>query len=166
MAALLYRSPQLSFIIPPVLADLKERSCNYAWSGLQPDPEELCDFTDLYGSLRLLLSFQVHRFSVILLDHNTEENKNINIAIRLYTMTVLCSNLYSFMLLTLTKFWFKVIAVKLLVTYFLLQSHLHLSVKMKLVGHLGDDWCSCVEEFLHTFSLANAGVRALSPWHA
>lgn len=164
MAALLYRSPQLSFIIPPVLVDMKERSCNYAWSGLQPDPEELCDFTDLYGSLRLLLSFQVHRFSVMLLDHDTEEKKYINIAVRLYMMTVLCSNLYSFMLLTLTEFWFKVIAVKLLVTYFLLQSHL--SVKMKLVGHLGDDWCSRVEEFLHTFSLANAGVRALSSWYA
>lgn len=33
---------------------------------------------------------------------------------------------------------------------------------MKLAGHLGDDWCSRFEEFLHTFSLANAGVRALS----
>ncbi|XP_051276902.1 DUF4554 domain-containing protein [Dicentrarchus labrax] len=39
--------------------DLKESMFPCAWPCPQPDPEELCDFTDLYGSLRLLLSFQI-----------------------------------------------------------------------------------------------------------
>ncbi|GLD70272.1 type 2 DNA topoisomerase 6 subunit B-like protein [Lates japonicus] len=33
------------------------------WPCPEPDPEELCTFTDLYGSLRLLLSFQVLVYS-------------------------------------------------------------------------------------------------------
>ncbi|XP_056898258.1 DUF4554 domain-containing protein isoform X2 [Takifugu flavidus] len=74
--------------LQPVLADLKESSSNCVWSSLQPDPEELCAFTDLYGPLRLLLSFQ-----------------------------------------------------------------------MKPAACLGPDWCSRVEEFLHTFSLANARIQ-------
>ncbi|XP_039975955.1 DUF4554 domain-containing protein isoform X3 [Xiphias gladius] len=39
--------------------DLKESMFPCAWSCPEPDPEELCAFTDLYGSLRLLLSFQM-----------------------------------------------------------------------------------------------------------
>ncbi|XP_035525691.1 DUF4554 domain-containing protein [Morone saxatilis] len=45
--------------LQPVLTDLKESMFPCAWPCPQPDPEELCDFTDLYGSLRLLLSFQM-----------------------------------------------------------------------------------------------------------
>lgn len=69
------------FFTQPVLADLKENSSNCVWSSLQPDPEELYAFTNLYGPLRLLLSFQVHPFSVTLdpPDFCTQENKNINI---------------------------------------------------------------------------------------
>ncbi|XP_034546833.1 DUF4554 domain-containing protein isoform X2 [Notolabrus celidotus] len=39
--------------------DLKESMIDCDWSCPQPDPEELCAFTELYGSLRLLLSFQM-----------------------------------------------------------------------------------------------------------
>ncbi|XP_040904934.1 DUF4554 domain-containing protein isoform X2 [Toxotes jaculatrix] len=42
--------------LQPVLTDLKV-PC--VWPSPEPDPEELCAFTDLYGSLRLLLSFQI-----------------------------------------------------------------------------------------------------------
>lgn len=81
LVAFVHRSLMLSFIIQPVLADLKGSSSNCVWSSLQPDPEELCAFTDLYGPLRLLLSFQVHPFSVTLdpLKFCKQENKNINI---------------------------------------------------------------------------------------
>ncbi|XP_034739105.1 DUF4554 domain-containing protein isoform X1 [Etheostoma cragini] len=44
--------------LQPVLTDLKESMFPCTWPSPQPDPEELCAFTDLYGSLRLLLSFQ------------------------------------------------------------------------------------------------------------
>ncbi|XP_034739106.1 DUF4554 domain-containing protein isoform X2 [Etheostoma cragini] len=46
--------------LQPVLTDLKESMFPCTWPSPQPDPEELCAFTDLYGSLRLLLSFQVN----------------------------------------------------------------------------------------------------------
>ncbi|XP_028445571.1 type 2 DNA topoisomerase 6 subunit B-like isoform X2 [Perca flavescens] len=46
--------------LQPVLTDLKESMFPCMWSSPQPDPEELCAFTDLYGSLRLLLSFQIN----------------------------------------------------------------------------------------------------------
>lgn len=77
LVAFVHRSLMLSLITQPVLADLKESSSNCVWSSLQPDPEELCAFTDLYGPLRLLLSFQVHPFSVTLdpPDFCTQENK-------------------------------------------------------------------------------------------
>ncbi|XP_074530454.1 type 2 DNA topoisomerase 6 subunit B-like [Halichoeres trimaculatus] len=39
--------------------DLEESLGHCAWSCPQPDPEELSAFTRLYGSLRLLLSFQM-----------------------------------------------------------------------------------------------------------
>ncbi|XP_071313497.1 type 2 DNA topoisomerase 6 subunit B-like isoform X2 [Trachinotus anak] len=39
--------------------DLKENMFPCTWPCPEPDPEELCAFTDLYGSLRLLLSFQM-----------------------------------------------------------------------------------------------------------
>lgn len=42
-----------------VLADLKESMFPCARLCPEPDPEELCAFTDLYGSPRFLLSFQV-----------------------------------------------------------------------------------------------------------
>ncbi|XP_038555077.1 DUF4554 domain-containing protein isoform X2 [Micropterus salmoides] len=42
-----------------VLTDLKETMFPCAWPCSLPDPEELCAFTDLYGSLRFLLSFQM-----------------------------------------------------------------------------------------------------------
>ncbi|XP_030595851.1 type 2 DNA topoisomerase 6 subunit B-like isoform X2 [Archocentrus centrarchus] len=42
-----------------VLADLKDSMFPCVWPHHEPDPEELSAFTDLYGSLRLLLSFQV-----------------------------------------------------------------------------------------------------------
>ncbi|KAM9356696.1 type 2 DNA topoisomerase 6 subunit B-like [Symphorus nematophorus] len=45
--------------LQPVLTDLKGSMSPCAWLCPQPDPEELCAFTDLYGSLRLLLSFQI-----------------------------------------------------------------------------------------------------------
>ncbi|XP_044061152.1 DUF4554 domain-containing protein isoform X2 [Siniperca chuatsi] len=45
--------------LQPVLTDLKESMFPCLWPCPQPDPEELCAFTDLYGSLRLLLSFQM-----------------------------------------------------------------------------------------------------------
>ncbi|XP_056239122.1 DUF4554 domain-containing protein [Seriola aureovittata] len=45
--------------LQPVLTDLKESMFPCAWLCPEPDPEELCSFTDLYGSLRLLLSFQM-----------------------------------------------------------------------------------------------------------
>ncbi|XP_059201460.1 DUF4554 domain-containing protein [Centropristis striata] len=45
--------------LQPVLTDLKKSMFPCAWPCPQPDPEELCAFTDLYGSLRLLLSFQI-----------------------------------------------------------------------------------------------------------
>ncbi|XP_039669944.1 DUF4554 domain-containing protein isoform X1 [Perca fluviatilis] len=45
--------------LQPVLTDLKESMFPCMWPSPQPDPEELCAFTDLYGSLRLLLSFQM-----------------------------------------------------------------------------------------------------------
>ncbi|XP_068571588.1 type 2 DNA topoisomerase 6 subunit B-like [Cebidichthys violaceus] len=46
-------------VLQPVLTDLKESMFSCTWSSPQPDPEELCAFTDTYGSLRLLLSFQM-----------------------------------------------------------------------------------------------------------
>ncbi|XP_068596796.1 type 2 DNA topoisomerase 6 subunit B-like [Brachionichthys hirsutus] len=46
-------------LICTVLTDLKESMFPCAGPGLLSDPEELCTFTDLYGSLRLLLSFQI-----------------------------------------------------------------------------------------------------------
>ncbi|XP_042275920.1 DUF4554 domain-containing protein isoform X2 [Thunnus maccoyii] len=72
-----------------VLTDLKE-SIMFPCAGPcpEPDPEELCAFTDLHGSLRLLLSFQ-----------------------------------------------------------------------MKDARLVGPDWQPHIEAFLHTFSLANAGIR-------
>lgn len=140
------------FFTQPVLADLKENSSNCVWSSLQPDPEELCAFTDLYGPLRLLLSFQVDPFSVMLdpPDFCTQENKNM-----------FCSTGYG----VINKDWtlIHVITVRLLITNVLPSLH---PVKMKLAACLGPDWCSRVEEFLHTFSLANAGVGALSFGHA
>lgn len=51
---------------------------------------------------------------------------------------------------------------RLLITNVLPSLH---PVKMKLAACLGPDWCSQVEEFLHTFSLANAGVGPLSFGH-
>ncbi|XP_031718734.1 type 2 DNA topoisomerase 6 subunit B-like isoform X1 [Anarrhichthys ocellatus] len=45
--------------LQPALTDLKESMFACTWSCPQPDPEELCAFTDTYGSLRLLLSFQM-----------------------------------------------------------------------------------------------------------
>lgn len=156
LVAFLHKSLMLSFITQPVLADLKESSSNCVWSSLQPDPEELCTFTDLYGPLRLLLSFQVHPFSVTLdpPDFFTKENKNINIFST-------GSAGYSVM----NKDWtlINVITVRLLITNVLPSLH---PVKMKLAACLGPDWCSRVEDFLHTFSLANAGVGPLSFGHA
>ncbi|KAL6117569.1 top6bl [Pungitius sinensis] len=46
-------------VLQPVLADLKESMSACTWSSPQADPEELCAFTDMHGSLRLLLSFQM-----------------------------------------------------------------------------------------------------------
>ncbi|XP_041800654.1 DUF4554 domain-containing protein [Chelmon rostratus] len=43
--------------LQPVLTDLQQSV--FPCVCPQPDPEELCAFTDLYGSLRLLLSFQM-----------------------------------------------------------------------------------------------------------
>lgn len=94
----------------------------------------------------------------------THKKININIlSNRLYRTTVLCSTVHSFMLLVLTELWLKVITVRLLVTNVLPSLP---AVKMKLAACLGSDRCSQVEEFLHTFSLANAGVGPLSFWHA
>ncbi|XP_027145076.1 type 2 DNA topoisomerase 6 subunit B-like isoform X1 [Larimichthys crocea] len=46
--------------LEPVLTDLKESMFpRMSPCPSVPDPEELCAFTDLYGSLRLLLSFQM-----------------------------------------------------------------------------------------------------------
>ncbi|XP_039872564.1 DUF4554 domain-containing protein isoform X4 [Simochromis diagramma] len=45
--------------LQPALARLKESMCPCVWPCNEPDPEELSAFTDLYGSLRLLLSFQI-----------------------------------------------------------------------------------------------------------
>ncbi|XP_074504782.1 type 2 DNA topoisomerase 6 subunit B-like [Sebastes fasciatus] len=45
--------------LQPVLTDLKESMFPCAWPCPHPDPEELSAFTDLYGSLRLLLSVQM-----------------------------------------------------------------------------------------------------------
>ncbi|CAI5652364.1 unnamed protein product [Oreochromis niloticus] len=45
--------------LQPVLASLKESMFPCVWPCNEPDPEELSAFTDLYGSLRLLLSFQI-----------------------------------------------------------------------------------------------------------
>ncbi|XP_014190214.1 DUF4554 domain-containing protein isoform X1 [Haplochromis burtoni] len=45
--------------LQPALVRLKESMCPCVWPCNEPDPEELSAFTDLYGSLRLLLSFQV-----------------------------------------------------------------------------------------------------------
>ncbi|XP_042349420.1 DUF4554 domain-containing protein [Plectropomus leopardus] len=45
--------------LQPVLTDLKEGLFPCSWPCPLPDPEELGAFTDLYGSLRLLLSFQI-----------------------------------------------------------------------------------------------------------
>ncbi|XP_070819500.1 type 2 DNA topoisomerase 6 subunit B-like [Chaetodon trifascialis] len=45
--------------LQPVVTDLQESMFPCLWPCPQPDPEELCAFTDLYGSLRLLLSFQM-----------------------------------------------------------------------------------------------------------
>ncbi|KAM6999992.1 type 2 DNA topoisomerase 6 subunit B-like [Tautogolabrus adspersus] len=42
-----------------VLPDLEKNTFHCEWTYLQPDPEELCTFTELYGSLRLLLSIQI-----------------------------------------------------------------------------------------------------------
>ncbi|CAJ1058491.1 DUF4554 domain-containing protein isoform X1 [Xyrichtys novacula] len=39
--------------------DLKESMIHCDWSCPHPDPEELCVLTELYGTLRLLLSFQM-----------------------------------------------------------------------------------------------------------
>ncbi|XP_077958124.1 type 2 DNA topoisomerase 6 subunit B-like [Gasterosteus aculeatus] len=46
-------------VLQPVPTDLKESMSACTWSSPQPDPEELCAFTDMHGSLRLLLSFQM-----------------------------------------------------------------------------------------------------------
>ncbi|XP_073342451.1 type 2 DNA topoisomerase 6 subunit B-like [Pagrus major] len=46
--------------LQPDLRDLKESMLPCVWPCLQPDPEELFAFTDLYGSPRLLLSFQMN----------------------------------------------------------------------------------------------------------
>ncbi|XP_054454095.1 DUF4554 domain-containing protein [Anoplopoma fimbria] len=46
-------------VLIPVLTDLRDSMFSCTWSCPQPDPEELCAFTDMYGSLRLLLSFQM-----------------------------------------------------------------------------------------------------------
>ncbi|XP_035017569.1 DUF4554 domain-containing protein [Hippoglossus stenolepis] len=45
--------------LQPVLTDLKASMFPCSWPCPEPDPEELSAFTDLYGSLRLLLSFQM-----------------------------------------------------------------------------------------------------------
>ncbi|KAM8909599.1 type 2 DNA topoisomerase 6 subunit B-like isoform 2-T2 [Spinachia spinachia] len=46
-------------VLQPVLTDLKESMSACTWSSPEADPEELCAFTDMHGSLRLLLSFQM-----------------------------------------------------------------------------------------------------------
>lgn len=51
----------VSFLATSALADLKESMRPCVWPCNEPDPEELSAFTDLYGSLRLLLSFQVEK---------------------------------------------------------------------------------------------------------
>ncbi|XP_041652851.1 DUF4554 domain-containing protein isoform X2 [Cheilinus undulatus] len=51
--------------LQPVLTDLKESMFHCAWSCPQPDPEELCAFTERHGSLRFLLSFQVTDSSLL-----------------------------------------------------------------------------------------------------
>ncbi|KAM6923952.1 type 2 DNA topoisomerase 6 subunit B-like [Xenentodon cancila] len=43
-----------------VVSELKKGSFLGVWPCPEPDPEELSAFTDLYGSLRLLLSFQMN----------------------------------------------------------------------------------------------------------
>ncbi|XP_029369119.1 type 2 DNA topoisomerase 6 subunit B-like [Echeneis naucrates] len=45
--------------LQPVLADLKESMFPCVWSCPESDPVDLWTFTDLYGSLRLLLSFEL-----------------------------------------------------------------------------------------------------------
>ncbi|CAB1455068.1 unnamed protein product [Pleuronectes platessa] len=45
--------------LQPDLTDLKASMFPCSWPCPEPDPEELTAFTDLYGSLRLLLSFQM-----------------------------------------------------------------------------------------------------------
>lgn len=54
-----------------VLTDVKDCSLLVpcVWPCPQPDPEELCAFTELYGSLKLLLSFQVHLIDLMLTTH-------------------------------------------------------------------------------------------------
>ncbi|XP_060905107.1 DUF4554 domain-containing protein [Labrus mixtus] len=71
-----------------VLPDLEKSVFHCEWTYLQPDPEELCTFTELYGSLRLLLSIQIKDTSLF-----------------------------------------------------------------------SPEWCAHTEAFLHTFSLANAGIK-------
>ncbi|XP_065815132.1 DUF4554 domain-containing protein [Labrus bergylta] len=71
-----------------VLPDLEESVFHCEWTYLEPDPEELCTFTELYGSLRLLLSIQIKDTSLF-----------------------------------------------------------------------SPEWCAHTEAFLHTFSLANAGIK-------
>ncbi|XP_068451501.1 type 2 DNA topoisomerase 6 subunit B-like [Clinocottus analis] len=46
-------------VLQPVLTDLKESMLACTRSCSRPDPEELCAFTDMHGSLKLLLSFQM-----------------------------------------------------------------------------------------------------------
>lgn len=58
-----WASPAPSTTVVPT--DLKESMSACTWSSPQPDPEELCAFTDMHGSLRLLLSFQVSTTGIL-----------------------------------------------------------------------------------------------------